>query len=115
MKDVRPRPKPIGLKALDQEDQNLNPPRLKLPAINRIALAVRDGRATPREARRLMAEFVRADASDRAIPSREFRRLIHHFAECFFLFLKERKSVERALGLTKKMGHPEADKAKALD
>jgi len=82
--------------------------------INRIAFAVRDGKASPAEAKQLMEEFVRHDAQNPSIPSPEFRRLIHHFAHCFAHFLNNDRTIEHALGLRRKMGHPEAEERKRI-
>lgn len=88
---------------------------LTLSAIKRIAFAVRDGKAIPREAKQLMVEFCRYDGHDQAVPAPEFRRLIHHFAECFLEYLKGGSRIERALGLRRKIGQPEADEAVRQD
>jgi hypothetical protein len=88
---------------------------LTASAINRIAFAVHDGKAIPREAKQLMVDFCRYDEQNQEVPPSEFRRLIHHFAECFAKYLKRGRSLEGALGLSRKMGHPEADEVVRVD
>ena len=61
-----------------------------------------------------MSEFVGYDVANPTRPSAEFRTLIHHFAECFLEYLKRHRPIERALGLTRKLGHPEAGEAMRL-
>jgi hypothetical protein len=56
-----------------------------------------------------MVDFCRYDGQDREIPSPEFRRLIHHFAECFANYLKPHRSLEGALGLKKREGRGAID------
>jgi hypothetical protein len=73
--------------------------------INQIAFAVRDGIATPEDAKRLVAHFCELIERRKPFPP----RLLEHFREAFSAYLSGTKSLEQALGMARKKGRPPAD------
>lgn len=78
-----------------------------------LASRVIEGIATPNEARRLIAEFVRKAAR----PKQVDERLIEHVRECFAAFLSgDARSLDKAFGLIRrKRGQPELDEQPTMD
>jgi hypothetical protein len=79
--------------------------------INQIAFAVPKGIAHPDDAKRLIAHFCDLVESRKPLPP----RLIEHFREAFTAYIDGTKSLEAALGVKRRKGHPHADEKQRIE
>lgn len=70
--------------------------------IHQIAVDVSEGKAEPEDARRLMQHFCDCMVKGEKVPD----VLLEHFKNAFRAYLNEGKSIEAALGITRKRGRP---------
>lgn len=81
------------------------PEKLSRAAIHGIAWDIREGEASPEDARRLLECFCNAVDEKEAIPP----ELLRHLRDAFQTFLNNGKSIEAALGIARRIGRPKAD------
>lgn len=81
------------------------PEKLSRAAIHGIAWDIREGEASPEDARSLLECFCNAFDDKESIPP----ELLRHLRDAFSTFLKGEKSIEAALGIARKTGRPKAD------
>jgi hypothetical protein len=81
------------------------PEKLSRAAIHEIAQDVREGEASPKDARSLLECFCGAVDDREAIPP----ELLRHLRDAFRAFLNDEKTIEAALGIARKTGRPRAD------
>lgn len=81
------------------------PEKLTRAFINFIAWDIREGVASPEDARRLLECFCNAFDDRESFPP----ELLHHLRDAFRAFLDGEKTIEAALGIARKTGRPKAD------
>lgn len=81
------------------------PEKLTGAFINFIACDIREGVASPEDARRLLECFCNAFDDRVSFPP----ELLHHLRDAFRAFLDGEKTIEAALGIARKKGRPKAD------
>jgi hypothetical protein len=70
-----------------------------------IVLAIREGKASLDDARRLLEKF--CNEFDKGMYAQDY--LLHYLRDAFHAYLNKEKTIEAALGLKKKKGRPGAD------
>ncbi len=81
------------------------PEKLTRAFINFIAWDIREGVASPEDARRLLECFCNVFDGKESFPP----ELLHHLRDAFRAFLDGEKTIEAALGIARKKGRPKAD------
>lgn len=81
------------------------PEKLTRAFIDEIAWNIREGEASPDDANSLLECFCNAVDNKETIPP----ELLNHLRDAFRTFLSKEKSIEVALGITRKKGRPKAD------
>lgn len=81
------------------------PEKLTSAFINFVAWDIREGVASPEDARRLLECFCNAFDDRESFPP----ELLHHLRDAFRAFLDGEKTIEAALGIARKKGRPKAD------
>lgn len=87
------------------KNKDINPEDLTQADINQIAFEIREQKAKPEDARRLLRQFCDFYDRDQTIPY----VLNMHFRDSFRVYLAGKQNLESALGLKRKKARPKAD------